>query len=179
MAVIYLHHHPQSHAEEQAFSIEAAVLSGVLAEYRGDRLTVEPLSHSDRWSWSSSTYPEHGWFGFDAQRDDSAAASAMQALVVPEVVAAATKHMDDEVLLQARWQHMTNDKYLRNLETGIPFAGDWPTWVEAAVLAQALNRFDIFDRVVVGLASVSDDSRVSGPGYIDAELARLRSIDQR
>lgn len=176
LAVVHLHHHPHSHREEQAFAIEAAVLSLVLAKYRGDRLTVEPLSHSNRWSWSTSTYPEHGWFGFDQQRDDSQTSQAFRHLVVPDLLTAAEEHMDDTLLLDLRWRDMTNPQYVRNLEPGIPFAGAWPTWVEAGVLALALQRRDIFERVVGGLARVAGDRRVSGPGFIDAELRKLRGL---
>jgi hypothetical protein len=56
LAVVYLHHHPRSPAGEQHFTIQGAVLSRVLAEYKGDRLTVEPLADSGRWSWHESAW---------------------------------------------------------------------------------------------------------------------------
>lgn len=183
LAVVFLHHHPGSPPGEQHFTGTAAVLSRVLAEYKDDRLTVEPLADSSRWSWSepawrlSSVYPT--WFGFDADRDDEETEQALRDVVHADLVPAAEQHMDDAVLLNERWDNMTNLKYLRNLEPGIPFAGNWPMWVEAAVLAKALSRVDIFDRVVAGLTSVSDDRRVSGPGFVDAQLTKLLGLNQR
>lgn len=179
LAVVHLHHHPRSHPEEQAFTIAIAVLSRVLADYRCDRLTVEPLSHSDRWSWSHSTYPEYGWFGFDLKRDDTETAQALRRLVVPDLLQAAESQMDDARLLELRWRGMTNPYYLSNTQPGIPFAGSWPTWVEAGVLAVALDRHDVFDRVVDGLERVVDDRRVSGPGFVEAELKKLRALRTR
>ncbi len=68
---------------------------------------------------------------------------------------------------------MINARYLPNLEPGIPFAGNWPKWVEAAVLAFSAGRIDIYRRVIAGLESVADDSRVAGPGYVREAVERL------
>lgn len=181
LAVVFLHHHPGSPPDEQHFTVNAAVLSRALARFKGDRLTVEPLADSSPWSWSesawrlSSAYPS--WFGFDAARDDPNTEQALRDVVSLDMLAAAEQHMSDEVLLDERWDLMTNPKYLPNLEPGIPFAGGWDRWVEAAVLARALGREDIAAAAIAGLTAVVDDRRVSGPGYIQRELDRLGRQD--
>ncbi len=157
------------------------MLSRVLAEYRGDRLTVEPLADSGRWSWSESAWrlnsAYEAWFGFDDARDEPATAKALRDIVTSEMLPAADAHMNDQRLLAERWDEgMVNPRYLPNLEPGIPFAGDWPRWVEVAVLAWTLGRRDIYQRAVGGLESVADDPRVAGPGYVREALDRLNVL---
>ncbi len=147
LAVVYLHHHPRSPPGEQHFTVQAAVLSRVLAEFNGDRLTVEPLASSARFSWHESAWrlnPEYGhWFGFDDERDHPSKAQALRDIVTADMLPAAEAHMDDHRLLVDRWDEtMINARYLRNLQPGIPFGGNWQRWVEAAVLASSLGRTD-------------------------------------